>query len=398
MPAATTTVDLSPQGLINKDNNYILQQEGIYDLLKYSWTGVLLPITEEQYQTRVQISGDVADKYADQTKRLLKAYATAQKHCAEFKQITYPSIVALASAVYDYAQNAGGDVQDSYYANIVQSVDALSSTETSSGAMEAINGLVDTQVQAINAIVRQAQSAINALVTFGVQMKNDHTDMKGPQDALTGELSDTIEHFDGLQAQLEKYRAGIKADQQAYEHDKIVACTTLTYAWVPFFGMIASSVVAGIYGKKAAEMADRIDAVNKLISSDESEINAGNPLRVGATRIAAELMAVDTAINDLHSACLPAIDAINAMVKTLQSVAGALTTLKELAASNPRQANRAIAGIDVTKLVAQWNALAAAADKYRQAANIVEAPAAGGEPVTLESLSKQLHEQAKVTK
>ena len=76
MPAATTTVDLSPQGLINKDNNYILQQEGIYNLLKYSWTGVLLPVTEEQYQTRVQISGDVADKYADQTKRLLKAYAT----------------------------------------------------------------------------------------------------------------------------------------------------------------------------------------------------------------------------------------------------------------------------------------------------------------------------------
>ena len=74
----TTTVDLrlTPQGLINKDNNYIIQQEGIYDLLKYSWTGVLLPVTEEQYQTRVQISGDVADKYADQTKRLLQAYAT----------------------------------------------------------------------------------------------------------------------------------------------------------------------------------------------------------------------------------------------------------------------------------------------------------------------------------
>ena len=62
--------------------------------------------------------------------------------------------------------------------------------------------------------------------------------------------------------------------------------------------MIAASIVAGIYGKKAAEMADRIDAVNKMISSDESEINAGNPLRVGATRIAAELLAVDVSISD----------------------------------------------------------------------------------------------------
>lgn len=38
-----------------------------------------------------------------------------KSHCDPFKDTTYPSIVALADDVYNYAQNAGGTVDDSYY-------------------------------------------------------------------------------------------------------------------------------------------------------------------------------------------------------------------------------------------------------------------------------------------
>ena len=39
----------------------------------------------------------------------------AQKNCQKFKDQTYPSIVDLSSDVYNYAQDAGGTVDDSYY-------------------------------------------------------------------------------------------------------------------------------------------------------------------------------------------------------------------------------------------------------------------------------------------
>ena len=35
-----------------------------------------------------------------------------------FKDTTYPGIVSIASEVYNYAQNAGGSSQDSYYGKI----------------------------------------------------------------------------------------------------------------------------------------------------------------------------------------------------------------------------------------------------------------------------------------
>jgi hypothetical protein len=48
--------DLTPQAVLDANNNYVLQNKNIYDLLKYVWTGVLIAITPEQYQTRVGIS------------------------------------------------------------------------------------------------------------------------------------------------------------------------------------------------------------------------------------------------------------------------------------------------------------------------------------------------------
>ena len=36
-------------------------------------------------------------------------------HCQTFKSTTYPSIVNIANDVYNYAQDAGGNLQDSYY-------------------------------------------------------------------------------------------------------------------------------------------------------------------------------------------------------------------------------------------------------------------------------------------
>jgi hypothetical protein len=50
--------DLTPKGVLNASNNYILQHKDIYDLLKYVWTGVLIATTPEQYQARVGISAD----------------------------------------------------------------------------------------------------------------------------------------------------------------------------------------------------------------------------------------------------------------------------------------------------------------------------------------------------
>ena len=74
---ASTTIDLTPMGLLNDANNYVLQQDSVYNLLKYAWTGVLLPTSEAEYWARVPVSDDVKNQISGLLKPLLESYARA---------------------------------------------------------------------------------------------------------------------------------------------------------------------------------------------------------------------------------------------------------------------------------------------------------------------------------
>ena len=69
---------MTPQGLLNADGNYVLQQEDVYNLLKYVWTGVLLSVDASAYQTRLQISTDIATKLSNVIQPLVASYATVR--------------------------------------------------------------------------------------------------------------------------------------------------------------------------------------------------------------------------------------------------------------------------------------------------------------------------------
>ncbi|KAI5889325.1 uncharacterized protein SCHCODRAFT_02634178 [Schizophyllum commune H4-8] len=391
-PQSTGTIDLTPMGLLNDANNYVLQQDSVYNLLKYAWTGVLLPTSVAEYWTRVPVSNDVKDQVSGLLKPLLESYARAKGHCTTFKQTTYPSIVGLASDVYDYAQDAGGKTQDSYYANIVSSIKTLAtatSQEQKDNLVETIGSLVDMETQSIDQNIGNAQTAMQKLQEFGRQMKKDELVMRESENAIISKLKDIIGDADELQKKLERCREKLAAEEAELEHDKIVAATSLTYAWIPGVGTITATVVAALYGKEAKKMAERIDDLKKLIASTEEEENNRN--RAGATRIIADLTAVDADLRNLHALTIPAAGCIEEVIKTWMTIADALVTLKDMASKDPSAAEAAVAKIDQSQLVEKWNALKVAANKYRQAAFVVEEPP---KQTTLEELSKQLHGQA----
>lgn len=68
--------------------------------------------------------------------------------------------------------------------------------------------------------------------------------------------------------------------------DKIVACTTPTYAWIGLLGFIPAVVVAGVYGDRAAKMAARIDEVRNLIDRYEHKIKS-------ETQVVGDLRAIE---------------------------------------------------------------------------------------------------------
>ena len=74
--SSNSDIDMEPKGLINDDGNYILQHDDIANLLKYVWSGVLLPVTEDAYNQRLQLSQDTASKLSGVIKPFVAAYDT----------------------------------------------------------------------------------------------------------------------------------------------------------------------------------------------------------------------------------------------------------------------------------------------------------------------------------
>ncbi|KAI5892588.1 uncharacterized protein SCHCODRAFT_02626545 [Schizophyllum commune H4-8] len=385
MSSDTPTIDMTPQGLLNADGNYVLQQEDVYNLLKYVWAGVLLPVTPDDYQKRLQISTDIATKLSNVITPLVAAYKTCSANCTTFKTTTYPSIVAIASDIYSYAQNAGGTAQDSYYANIWQGIRSLANATSPTQAQQltdTINGLIDVQVTDIANIKAKAEQVVTDLTTFKTQTEGDQTTLKTNLDAVAAALKAEDGDLATLEKLLVDNKAELASDEEEYEHDVIVACTTLTYVWVPLWGTISAIVVAGVFGKKAADMADKIDEMKKLITDEEGKIS-------DEKRLLADLNAVDTDLTNFYASIDPAVTALKDMITVWDNISAQLTNLKSIVANDVKKANAVTAAQTDAILVAKWNTLKEAVDKYRKAAYITPI-----QQSSLDAISAQLRQQA----
>ncbi|KAL1682192.1 hypothetical protein EV122DRAFT_204044 [Schizophyllum commune] len=381
--AASSTFE--PKGLLNSDDNYILQHDDVVKLLKYVWAGVLLPVTEDAYRSRLQISDDVFNKLSSVIKPLVQSYATTQVHCQVFKDTTYPGIISIASDVYSYAQNAGGSSDDSYYAAIFQSIRQLANDlpqDEEAKLRETIKELVDMEVKSIDKIYTKSQSAIEDLRAFEDDTKKDKSALTERSTAVNDKLQDEVGSLDDLERKLQQYRDELEADLAEYEHDKIVACTTPAYYWIGLIGLISAAAVAGIYGDKAAKMAARIDEVRKLISDYEQKIK-------DETRVVGDLRAINNDVGNILSLIEPSIAVIETMMGIWQAISDDLKNLQEMVDTNVRDAAAVVADRVEAKVVQKWNDLKEAVDKYRKAAYVSDV-----DSVSLDDLSKQLHEQA----
>jgi hypothetical protein len=75
MTDPSASITLEPNGMINSDGNYLMQDQGLYDLLNYVWTGVMLATTKEAYMNLIKIRDDDWTRLQPLLDPLLKFYA-----------------------------------------------------------------------------------------------------------------------------------------------------------------------------------------------------------------------------------------------------------------------------------------------------------------------------------
>ncbi|TRM63172.1 hypothetical protein BD626DRAFT_548150 [Schizophyllum amplum] len=353
MSTVTEKLDATPKELLNADNNYALQHQDVYNLLRYVWSGVLLPCTEAKYQDRVQLSPGLATSLSGVITPLVAAFKTTQGHCQKFKDITYPSIVALSSDVYDYAQNAGGTSTSSYYVVIFNSVRALATATTKEDKDRlkgTIGGLVDMQVESIGELVTRCQACVDSLRAFEGETKDDQSVLKERSKAINAKLTRLQDLRDELKAKQDEYEQGYRMHE-------------LTYAWVFPVGTIIAASMAGVYGAQADTLYDRIDKVRELITDSEGKVR-------DRERTIASLESIDMDLDEILALIDPAVTAIQKMMGVWESISGDLTKLKDMANKDVRKANQFIADTVEAKVLEKWGALE---PLYRKAAYISSA-------------------------
>ncbi|KAL1690589.1 hypothetical protein GGG16DRAFT_55400 [Schizophyllum commune] len=384
--SSVPTVDMSPKGLLNDNGNYVLQHEDIATLLKYVQSGVLLPDTESAYQNRIQYSNDTANKLSDVIKPLVAVYATTQGHCKKFNDETYPGIVHLSNNVYSYAQTAGGTVDDSYYAAILDWIRRLSNSTDPDEQVDlkaAIDDLVKVRSDDIDALQSRANQAIEDLKAFEKDTQKDQDALKARKKAVEDKIRLELGSIDELNDKLKTYRKEMEDDMKECEHDRVIAQSSAAYVWLFPFGTIAAASVAKIFTDKADALERRIKEVKQLIADFEQK-------KTDETRLSGDLTAIDTDLNGVLALIQPCIHAIQGMKGEWTAISNDLGTIKELLNEDFKRASEAVATLEAKKLVADWNDLKESVNKYRDVAFIADVST-----VTMDEYVTQLHEASK---
>ncbi|CAD6445217.1 07b06209-cfd8-402b-a3dc-9f09734075db [Sclerotinia trifoliorum] len=387
-PAASDDSLFEPKGLTASDGKYVLDHAGISSLLRYVWSGVLLPTTKDEYLTRTGVASSHYDHVKKYIDPLLLAYAPCKTHCTNFKNTTYPSIVALSHSVKDFAGSAGGKEDGSYYAAIIAAGKTLSielkkpvaqqDSSTIDDARETIKELIDAQLIAIDELKQIALTAVNNLHTFEEQCQADRISLNGQDkiitDALTGDSGDIVE----IQAAITANKAELSKDQSEYDEDVTIASTAVTYAWCWPIGTIVAATIMGVYGARAVEMQGKINGLKGLLADEDDQIKADKALVADLTLMKADLETLISMIG-------PAIRAIEGMSSVWENIALDLQSVRDYTQEKSGVGLPAVQKVNQNSIINQWNNLYTKVDNYLDMAYVTEP-----EQMTLDSYVNNL--------
>jgi hypothetical protein len=92
MASATATVNIGPKGLdtTSETSGFVIESKELFAVQLFVANALELPITQDKM------------KFED----IRSAYESIHKHCSEWKNDIYPSIVSLATDIYSYGTSA----------------------------------------------------------------------------------------------------------------------------------------------------------------------------------------------------------------------------------------------------------------------------------------------------
>ena len=150
-------------------------------------------------------------------------------HCATWQNTTFPASVTLADDIIHYNTKA-----QVYFSALNQYIQALVANPNDSTAQQALKGILDTLTKAADSNHQSAKHVADQMTQFSTDSTSDHVTLVGSdgQSGLFKTYNDSFgaqsTQVQNLQKDLAKATKALKADNDAYNHDMVVATTSAT--------------------------------------------------------------------------------------------------------------------------------------------------------------------------
>lgn len=346
---------------------FVLSSADWYTIQAYAFDALQLPTTLEGLRTYVK-----ADSSFDMTpfQPLIDAYTLMNTHCTTWQNTTFPASVTLADDIVHYNLKV-----PIYYGAINAEAQKLIANPNDTQAQQALAAILTNLSQQATTYQGNAKHVADQIQQFATDSANDQNTLGGTDGTgglvkkyndEYGAQSDAVKE---LQKELQAQQLQLKAANDAYNHDMVVAATTPTYGWIWPVGTIAAAIVAGIYGKKATD-----DLANARAAQDQINTIGGEIARD------VNLMNAITFAEQGMGAILQALTRALPIIQKIQGAWGAissdLSNVSTIITNDIQKALPILMSLGVDEAISQWQTLSDEANGYRVNAFVKVDPSA----------------------
>jgi hypothetical protein len=240
----------------------------------YSHWGLQIPYTKEALA--LQLGTTQPGSYAFFLPAL-EAYNSVHTACSYFLTDVFRKVVDLGNDLHQFAKDAGE--KDGLLVAVVNLLDA-NDNESALTLIKDLRSKAEKNEGNARTVGTNLATYKTQLIGASGQLKLVDEEVEKDaktQQATINKLTSTDPECAGSLAQISKF---IKMYQENYEQYVIIASTTPTYAWVVWpvpplpLGLIAASVVAGIYGTRAREALEELRKWQGHLEKANKELQA----------------------------------------------------------------------------------------------------------------------------